>query len=51
MERWNFKDTQSFWRFCVSVLMETEEKSIGIWQRGNLKTVMPASHSLKEKIL
>ena len=30
LKKWNFKDEQSFWRFSLSILIETEDKALWI---------------------
>lgn len=45
--RWNFKDIQSFWRFSVSILLETEEKELWIKDNGKPIRIAPADHSIK----
>ena len=46
--RWKFKDEQSFLRFVVSALLETEDTKIGIIDKGILIPIIPAKHSLKD---
>lgn len=48
LRKWNFKDEQSFLRFSVSILLETEGKSLWIKANGEPTSVIPAQHSLKE---
>ena len=48
IEKWKFKDEQCFMRFVISILLESEQNSIGIWENGNLTLVEPAIHSIKE---
>ena len=43
IEKWAFKDYQSFMRFAVSVFLLNEEKSIGIKLDGIKKEVTPSS--------
>ncbi len=47
LQRWNFKDIQSFWRFSVSVLLETEDKGLWIKSDGKPIPIAPADHSIK----
>jgi hypothetical protein len=47
LEKWGFKDIQSFWRFSVSILLETEDKALWIKAKGEAVAVAPAKHSLK----
>lgn len=49
LEEWNFKDIQSFWRFSISILLQTEEKKLWIQENGTPILIAPAKHSLKEK--
>jgi hypothetical protein len=49
LKRWNFKDEQSFWRFSVSILLETEDKSLWIKSNGQAIPIAPAAHSIKGK--
>lgn len=48
LEKWNFKDIQSYWRFCLSVLIETENNGLWIESNGIPERIMPAKHSLKD---
>ncbi len=48
LEKWNFKDIQSYWRFCLSVLIETENNGLWIESSGAPVRIMPAKHSLKD---
>lgn len=48
LEKWNFKDIQSYWRFCLSVLIETENNGLWIESNGSPVRIMPAKHSLKD---
>lgn len=47
LKRWNFKDEQAFWRFSISLLIETEDKEIWIKTNGELTPIAPAKHSIK----
>ncbi|HDV5783367.1 TPA: hypothetical protein RJD83_000279 [Legionella pneumophila] len=49
MEKWGFKDYQSFMRFAVSILLLNEEKSVGIKLDGLKQDIAPASDLLKGK--
>ncbi len=48
VEMWKFKDIQSFVRFTVSLLLETEDKELWIKHKGVPVRVEPADHSIKE---
>lgn len=48
LEKWNIKDIQSYWRFCLSVLIETENNGLWIESNGVPVRIMPAKHSLKD---
>lgn len=47
LDRWNFKDEQAFWRFSISLLLETEDKTLWIKEKGQPIPVAPADHSIK----
>ena len=47
LTKWNFKDEQSFWRFSLSILIETEDKALWIKTNGEPTPVAPARHSIK----
>lgn len=47
MDKWGFKDYQSFMRFAVSILLLNEEKSIGIKLDGIKQDITPSSDLLK----
>ena len=47
LQKWNFKDIQSFWRFSISILLQTEEKKLWIQENGNPILIAPADHSIK----
>ena len=49
LKRWNFKDIQSFWRFSIRVLLETEDKGLWIKSNGSLIPIAPADHSIKDQ--
>lgn len=49
MEKWSFKDYQSFMRFVVSILLLNEEKSVGIKLDGLKQDITPSSDLLKGK--
>lgn len=48
LEKWNFKDIQSYWRFCLSVLIEAENNGLWIESNGVPVRIVPAKHSLKD---
>lgn len=48
IERWNFKDEQSFLRFTISMLLCTEDKVLWIKENGDLVQILPPQHSIKE---
>lgn len=48
LEKWNFKDVQSYWRFCLSVLIEAENNGLWIESNGVPVRIVPAKHSLKD---
>lgn len=48
LKRWNFKDEQSFLRFSVSLLLETEDKTLWMKSNGEPVSIVPAKHSLKD---
>ncbi len=48
LTKWNFKDIQSFWRFSISILLQTEEKKLWIQENGNPILIAPADHSIKD---
>lgn len=46
MDKWNIKDIQSYWRFCLSFMLETENNRLWI-EENNLQTeIKPAKHLL-----
>ncbi len=47
IQKWNFKDIQSFWRFSISILLQTEGKKLWIQENGNPILIAPADHSIK----
>lgn len=47
IQKWNFKDEQAFWRFSLSILLETEDKELWIKSNGQLIPIAPAQHSIK----
>lgn len=49
LKRWNFKDEQALWRFTISLLLETEDKSLWMKSEGQPISIAPAEHSLKGK--
>lgn len=48
LKLWNLKDEQAFWRFTVSLLIETEDKTLWIKSNGNPVPIAPAKHSIKD---
>ncbi len=48
MEKWSFKDYQSLFRFAISVLILTDDKSISIKMNGVEKNITPAKDLTKE---
>jgi len=48
LKRWNFKDEQSFLRFSVSLLLETEDKALWMKTNGETVSIAPAKHSIKD---
>ena len=49
LEQWNFKDEQSFLRFSISLLLETEDKTLWMKSEGSPVEVAPAKHSIRGK--
>lgn len=49
MEKWHFKDYQSFWRFAISVLFLSEDNSIAIKMEGKEQKLAPADDLIKKK--
>lgn len=49
LRRWNFKDEQSFWRFSISLLLQTEDKALWIKSNGSPIAIAPATHSIKDE--
>lgn len=47
IEQWGFLDYPSFLRFAISIIGDTEDKSIWIKSKGNLQPVFPAKPLLK----
>ena len=48
MERWEFKDYQSFFRFAISIMLATEDKFLAILENAEPKTIKPAAEYLKQ---
>lgn len=49
MEKWRFKDYQSFLRFAISVFIVSEENSITIKRDGRQQEIGPVPELLKDK--
>ncbi len=49
INKWNFKDYQSFFRFAISILLVTEDKFLAILENGEVNPIKPASDYLSEK--
>lgn len=47
LNKWNFKDIQSFWRFSVSILLKTEDNALWIKENQEPIAIAPADHSIK----
>lgn len=47
IEKWGFKDYQSFLRFSISIMLVTEEKFLAIKVDGVEKVIKPSSDFLK----
>lgn len=47
MQKWGFRDYQSFFRFVISTLVLAEEKVISIKLEGYTQEIVPAAHLLK----
>lgn len=49
IESWNFKDTESFLRFAIAILLKTKDsKKIVIEEDGHPTTVSPGAGLIKE---
>lgn len=48
IKAWNFKNEQAFLRFVVSLLIETEDKSLWMKSNGEITKVEPADHSIEK---
>ena len=48
INKWNFKDYQSFLRFAVSTMLLNEDNFLSIKLDGSLQDIKPPAHSLKD---
>lgn len=48
MQKWNFKDQQSFLRFISSILLDTKGNSVYLETDNGIIKVSPATHLLKD---
>ena len=47
MEKWNFKDYQSFLRFVISIMLVTEDKFLSIKVRDEITAIKPSAEYVK----
>ena len=47
IKRWNLKDEQALWRFCLSFLLATDDRTLWIKEKGEAIRVTPAEHNIK----
>lgn len=47
VEKWNFKDVQSFIKFCALVMIDGDECTLSIHEKGIRKTYYPTADKLK----
>lgn len=47
IEKWNFRDYQSLMRFAISIMIVTEDNTLGIKSNGNIQPITPAREYLK----
>jgi hypothetical protein len=47
IKKWNFKDEQALWRFCLSLLLSTQDKTLWIKEEGERIRVTPANHNIR----
>ena len=49
IQRWGFKDYQSFFRFVISIMLVTEDKFLAILQGGEVNPIKPALDYISQK--
>ena len=47
IKRWNLKDEEALWRFCLSFLLATQDRTLWIKEDGHAIRITPADHLLK----
>lgn len=48
VEKWNFKDVQSFIKFCALVMIDADDCSLGVRENGISKRYSPSGDKLKQ---